>query len=239
METFMELLELFKDRMYANGTGNHRLSYPDNFELCHLSPAKGKDSSRGLLIPANLVVAHALLNRILGNKPTAYSKNPNLSIPASKLLPQWKVKAGDSDIKILKQINKYTGGALEQFQKMKKLKAYTSKETNFEGLKPQSRFIVHMMAVEHVSKHLGLAIPSNTSFEDLLTGKFETVPFHEIHIPFDLTCNTAANDDVDYWYEHDKETYKVDVAYTVDNGEKVRPYFKEDAGVDDWGLWAA
>lgn len=210
VETFMELLELFKDRMYANGTGNHHLSYPDNFELCHLSPAKGKDGSRGLLIPANLVVAPASINRSLGNKSTAYSKNPNLSVPRSKLLPQWKVKAGDSDVKILKMINKYTNGALEHFQKMKKLKAYVSKETNFEGLKPLSRYMVHKLAIEYVSKHLDLAIPSDTSFEDLLTGHFETVPFHDIHIPFDTTFDDAANDDIDYyWFDYDKVSYYV------------------------------
>lgn len=205
----MELLELFKDRMYANGTGSYRLSYPDNFELCHLSPAKGKDGSRGLLIPANLVVAPALINRTLGNKPTAYSKNPALSIPRSKLLPQWKVKEGDSDVKILKLINKYTGGSLEQFQKTKKLKAYVSKETNFEGLKPQGEFLVHFKAIEHISKHHGLPLFSKISFEDLLTGNFKATPLTDTPVSFEETCNIAANDDEGYWFDFDKTFYSI------------------------------
>lgn len=154
IQDFHDLWGLHVQRGKANGTGAYRLESSEQYELCHLSPAIGKDGSRGILHPRNLVVGLGTVNKHLGNKPTIYSSLDNLSVKSSALKSTWKITNDDTDTDIINKINKWLNGSLMKYQKEAKHRAYVKPASNgFEGMPPIEADRVLISSLTHIQRH--------------------------------------------------------------------------------------
>lgn len=227
VEDISELLCLYKQRVAANGTGIYRLATKDQYEICHLSPANGRDGSKGLLTATNLVVAPRAINHSLSNNPTIYSSLPYLSIPSTELKDCWRVTPNNTAVSVIKKLNRWLGGTLAEFQKKYKLKAY-NKGGNGHGFSPTPANLVMQASLEHIQKHHGLLFKPASGKNDLL-GVTMIVPAELAPLPFPIST---------------RESYKYlltgEFRYSLDERGRITEDWSVAAatnGGDDWGFF--
>lgn len=152
VEELAELWEMMKFKIAANGIGEYRLPISEGYDLCHLAPAIGKDGSTGYLIPRNLVIAPASINRSIGNMETIYSKVKGLSLPKKSHLLKWRVspEVTPTAEQILRRLNRYLNGTLELYQARYDHKC---KSTAVRDVPPLDTQTIMAASLAHVQKY--------------------------------------------------------------------------------------
>jgi hypothetical protein len=105
---------LFALRKNHNKTyGYNRETKTSKYNLCHISPAVGKETV-GLLHHLNFFIGSAFHNRVHSNK--SY-QDKGLCIPKSKLKAKWKVTSTTSDRAVLDKVTEFLGQVLIDYTK--------------------------------------------------------------------------------------------------------------------------
>jgi hypothetical protein len=99
-------LESFNKR-YNSCNGWHSDDDLAELHRCHIQARSGKDGSVGALHANNLFVGEAIPNQKYSNK--VVSSDAGLSIPASKLNPEWKVDKRATNAEIAEKVRKLLG----------------------------------------------------------------------------------------------------------------------------------
>lgn len=103
-------LWLFKQKCY--GWSKEGAKFTSIYELCHISPCKSQDDSRGLLHPNNLFVGSAAMNREQSNKPLP--SGVGMKLPGS-LQDKWLLPEKISLEALSKKLRKYLGKSFDTF----------------------------------------------------------------------------------------------------------------------------